>query len=222
MTDRVLLTSKAASLVAFLAAAYVAAQMMADIASLRLIEIAGWTTDGGTLIYPLTFTIRDLVHKVAGKRVARTLIFTAAGINVLMAGLFWLVANLPSTPDAGATTELFGQVLAPVWRIVAASIVAEVIAELIDTEVYSAWVSRFAKRHQWGRVLASNGVAIPVDSFLFAVLAFAGTVPLGIVWEIAFTNIVIKVAVTVLSIPLIYLVKPGRVVAAGAEEPIPA
>ena len=50
--------------------AYVAAQMMADIASLRIITIAGYAVDAGTLIYPFTFTLRDLVHKIAGKEAA--------------------------------------------------------------------------------------------------------------------------------------------------------
>jgi len=78
---------------------------------------------------------------------------------------------------------------------------------LIDTEVYSAWARRFGERHQWGRVLASNGVAIPVDSAIFVVVAFAGVVSSGDVWEIFATNVVVKGAVTVLSIPWIYFVR---------------
>lgn len=45
-----------------------------------------------------------------------------------------LVARLPADPGTGPQTE-FGQVLSPVWRIVLASILAEVISELTDTEV---------------------------------------------------------------------------------------
>ena len=41
--------------------AYIAAQMMADISSLRIIMIAGLSMDAGTLIYPLTFTLRDMI-----------------------------------------------------------------------------------------------------------------------------------------------------------------
>ena len=97
--------------------AYFAAQMMADIASLRIIEVGGWAVDAGTLIYPFTFTLRDLVHKIAGKSAARTLIFLAAGINLFMAGFFWLVAV---SPDQITGPQLeFGSVLAPVWGIVA-------------------------------------------------------------------------------------------------------
>jgi uncharacterized integral membrane protein (TIGR00697 family) len=186
--------------------------MLADVSSLKITEVAGFSMDAGTLVYPFTFTIRDLVHKAAGATVARWLIVFAAAINLFMAGLFWIVDALPLAADAGLPTELFGDVLAPVWRIVFASIVAEVISELIDTEVYRAWVARMGEARQWGRVLTSNAVAVPIDSALFAIIAFAGVLSGADVWEIFVTNVVVKGLVTLLSIPLIYLVKPQQVV----------
>ena len=182
-----------------------AAQMMADVASLRIVTIAGVTMDAGTLIYPFTFTLRDLVHKVAGVRVARLLIFTAAAVNAVMALFFWIVANLEPALEVGPQLE-FGKVLAPVWRIVASSIIAEVVSELLDTEVYRAWVDRMGHRHQWGRVLVSNSIAIPVDSVLFAFLAFAGTMSMAAVWAIIWGNLLVKFLVSFLSMPAIYWV----------------
>lgn len=188
--------------------AYVAAQMLADVASLRIISIGGQAVDAGTLIYPFTFTLRDLIHKVGGKSAARTIILLAAAINLFMAAFFWLVAALPADLTTGPQLS-FGEVLAPVWGIVFASIVAEVVAELIDTEAYSWWVARFADRLQWGRVLASNAVAIPVDSAIFVGLAtLFGVFPADVAWSILWVNIVLKGLVTLLSIPLIYTVKP--------------
>jgi hypothetical protein len=190
------------------ACAYVAAQILADISSLRIVTVAGLAVDAGTLVYPFTFTLRDLVHKIAGKEAARILIFTAAAINILMAGLFWLVANLPADPVTGPQAE-FGQLLSPVWRIVLASILAEVVSELTDTQVYHRWVERMGERRQWGRVLVSNGVAIPVDSAIFVVVAFLGVLPGGVVTEIFWANVIAKGLITIVSIPWIYLVKPA-------------
>jgi len=206
------LTTRAASVVALLAALYVAAQILADVSSLKLAEVGGMAIDGGTLIYPITFTLRDLVHKTAGKHVARLLIVTAAAINLFMAGLFWVVDRLPLVPQSGSQSELFGSVLGPVWRIVLASIVAEVVSELVDTEVYAKWARHFGERAQWGRVLSSNAVAVPLDSVLFVVIAFGGRVPFEVVREIILTNIYVKGLVTVASIPLIYAVRPRSVV----------
>ncbi|MGQ9814158.1 MAG: queuosine precursor transporter [Candidatus Roseilinea sp.] len=186
--------------------AYIAAQMMADITSLRIVTIAGLSMDAGTLIYPFTFTLRDLVHKVAGIKAARALIFSAAAINIFMALLFQVVAQLPPDPAVGPQVE-FGMVLAPVWRIVFASIVAEVVAELVDTEVYQLWVTRVTTRYQWARVLTSNAVSVPLDSLLFAWLAFGGELPAEVVWAIVLSNIVVKGATTLVSLPGIYLVR---------------
>lgn len=185
---------------------YVAAQIFADITSLRILFIAGLSIDGGTLVYPFTFTLRDMVHKTAGKEIARLLIFLAAGINLVMAFLFWIVSELPADTFIGEQTE-FGMVLAPVFRIVLASIVAEVVAELIDTEVYHYWVQRFGQQRQWARVLSSNAVSVPIDSAIFCIIAFVGMMPASVVWSIFAANILVKGAVTIISIPGIYAVK---------------
>jgi len=190
-------------------AAYVAAQMLADITSLKIVSLAGLSVDAGTLIYPFTFTLRDLVHKVIGRRGARLLIVAAAAINLLMAGLFWLVSRLPYDPAAGPQPD-WNAVLAPVWRIVLASIVAEVIAELLDTEVYHLWVTRVTQRFQWARVLISNAVSVPVDSLVFVWLAFSGLLPAEVLVSIFWANVLIKGGVTLLSLPAIYLVPAGR------------
>ncbi|MGB7338932.1 MAG: queuosine precursor transporter [Phototrophicaceae bacterium] len=200
MTDRTIRT------IVIVSVLYVSAQIFADIASLRILLLAGFSIDGGTLIYPFTFTLRDIVHKVAGASIARTLIFLAAGVNLLMAGLFWLVSVLPPDLEVGEQSE-FALVLAPVFRIVLASIVAEVISELIDTEVYSLWVKRFQERYQWGRVLISNAVSVPIDSAIFVAIAFLGDLPIEVVISIFFANVIVKGAVTIISIPGIYTVK---------------
>ena len=82
-------------------AAYVATQLLSDIASLKIVLFMGLSMDAGTFIYPLTFTLRDLVHKTLGATATRVLIFAAAFINLFMAGLFWFVAKLPVDPNAG-------------------------------------------------------------------------------------------------------------------------
>jgi uncharacterized integral membrane protein (TIGR00697 family) len=193
-------------------AAYAGAQMLADISSLKIAIIAGLAVDMGTFIYPITFTLRDMVHKVLGKKNAQTLIIAAAVINVFMAAYLAWTASVPSDPSWGLGTE-FSAILGPVWRIVIASIVAEVISEMIDTEVYHWFVTRITTRYQWARVLVSNSVSIPIDSFVFAVLAFAPlpgledhflTVPWIVVGQIFLFNLMVKYAVTLVSMPLIY------------------
>jgi len=185
--------------------AYVAAQMLADVTSLKIAKVGGFSIDAGTFVYPLTFTLRDLVHKTVGAAGARLLIVTAAAINLIMALLFAFTAALPPDPS-WPLQDAYAAVLAPVWRIVIASILAEVMAELIDTEVYRLWVERVTRRYQWARVLTSNSISVPLDSLVFCWLAFGGVLPNAVVWSIVVSNVLVKGATTLVSLPAIYLV----------------
>ncbi len=118
------------------------------------------------------------------------------------------VASVTSDPDWGLGAE-FAAILAPVWRIVLASIAAEVVSELLDTEVYHWFVTRITRRYQWLRVLVSNSVSIPVDNLIFAVGAFGWVLPWPVVWQIFLFNLIVKYGVTLVSLPLIY-VAPDR------------
>lgn len=193
-------------------AVYIAAQIIADIASIKVAEIASYAVDMGTFIYPITFTLRDLVHKTLGKRNAQVLIISAAVINLFMVLYLGLAAAAPSDPGGdpdGSFGAAYALVFGPLWRIVVASIAAEVISELLDTEIYHLFVTRVTRRFQWLRVLTSNAVSVPVDNAIFAVGAFGWVLPWTVVWEIFLFNLVVKGLVTLVSLPLIYVV-PDR------------
>lgn len=192
-------------------AGYVACSILANVMSVRILRIgpdwASFSIDAGTLTYPLTFTLRDLVHKVGGRHVARVVILVTAGLNVVAALAFWATSSLPADPAVvSAAQEWFGPVLNPVLRITAASVIAQVVAELLDTEVYHRFVQRFGHRWQWGRVLTSNAVSIPVDSVVFVAIAFGGVVPFSVAVSIVWANIVVKGLTSVVTVPLIYAV----------------
>lgn len=185
--------------------AYIAAQMLADMLSLKIALVVGFSIDAGTFIYPFTFTLRDLVHKLLGRAAARTVIVAAGVINLVMAALFAFAAWLPPDPTWPLQRE-FAAVLTPVWRIVVASIVAEIASEFTDTEVYHLWVTRVTRRYQWARVLVSNSASVPLDSLIFCWGAFGGQLPSATVWSIFWANVLVKGAVTLVSLPGIYVV----------------
>ncbi|HQE92624.1 MAG TPA: queuosine precursor transporter [Anaerolineae bacterium] len=189
-----------------LVAAYIAAQILADIGSLKIAWVAGFSIDGGTFIYPFTFTLRDMVHKLLGRAAARTVVIAAAVINLVMAAFFAFLGILPPDPT-WPLQDAFAGVLAPVWRIVIASIVAEVLSELLDTEVYHLWVTRITRRYQWARVLVSNSLSVPLDSLVFCWAAFGGVLPNAVVGSIFWANVLVKGLTTLIGMPGIYLVK---------------
>lgn len=186
---------------------YVASTLISNIASLRILSLGGFSLDAGTLIYPLVFTLRDLVHKIAGTVAARAVILISAIANIVMAGLFALIAKLPADMMVGPQLE-WVQVLSPSYRIVAASLVAMTIATLLDTEAYRLWVRRFGEKYQFGRVLSSNAVSVPVDSAIFCLIAFGGVLPGAVILSIFWANVLIKGATSLLTFPLIYTIRP--------------
>ena len=196
---------------------YVGAQVIAQVTSLKIGTVANRAVDMGTFIYPITFTLRDVIHKAAGRRAARIAIWTSAGVNLFLAAYLAWVAAWPSDASFPLGAE-YSAVLGPLWRIVIASLVAMVVSELIDTEVYHWWVTRITTRFQWLRVLVFNVVSIPVDNLIFAVGAFAPlfflsqyqrdqSLPWDTVWDIFWVNLAVKGLVSLASIPFIYLTK---------------
>ena len=46
---------------------YLSLQIFSDIGSLKIIKLFGYSIDGGTFLYPFTFTIRDLIHRLSSQ-----------------------------------------------------------------------------------------------------------------------------------------------------------
>ncbi len=193
---------------------YIACQLIADVAATRFVELGGVVMPAGTFIFAITFTLRDVIHKRLGKEWARQVIIVAAFLNILLSGYLWAVSKLPA-PVWFELSDSWTAVFAIVPAITIGSIVAELVSELVDTEVYHYYKTRFPNAPQWSRVLTSNVVALPIDTIVFSLLAFTllpplfGGVPIGFlaaVTQVASGQIIYKAAVTVLSLPLIYTV----------------
>ena len=186
--------------------AYVAAQLVADISNLRNLTLFGIGASAFSIAYPLTYTLRDMAHKLAGPHVARTLIIAAAVIYLIVQAFFAIISSLPPEMSPEESSAL-SQLLSPEWRFLMAAVVASVVSQLVDTEIYTRWVERFGSRHQWGRVLASNVIGIPLDRILFLLLAFVGTMSTDGLVEAFIGTTIVRLVFGIISIPGIYLVE---------------
>ena len=118
----------------------------------------------GTLVFGITFTQRDRVHRY-GRKAVYLMIFIAA-VGMVLESLF----------------------LGVEWRIIAASFIAIVLSETADTEVYH----KLLRRSWMQRVIGSNLVSIPLDSILFNLIAFLGVFQPLMLVAIIFGEIVTK------------------------------
>jgi uncharacterized PurR-regulated membrane protein YhhQ (DUF165 family) len=118
----------------------------------------------GTLIFGITFTQRDRVHRYGRKAVYAMILLAAVGMV-----LESLLLEVP-------------------WRIILASFIAIVLSEAADTEIYHQLLHR-----SWlQRVTGSNLVSIPLDSLLFNLIAFMGVFEPAMLVAIIFGEIVTK------------------------------
>ena len=146
---------------------YIAAVLIANYTATWFIPLPVFgLVSVGTLVFGVTFTQRDRVHRY-GRKPVYLMIFIAA-VGMVFESLF----------------------LGVEWRIITASFIAIVLSETADTEVYQKLLHR-----SWlHRVIGSNLVSIPLDSLLFNVIAFAGVFAPGMLMAIIFGEIVAKFA----------------------------
>lgn len=189
-----------------LIALYIACELIANITANKTIMVLGFSAPGGVFIYAITFTLIDLVNEHFGKQGARRVVYAAFAANVLFALYSAFILILPS-PSFFTGQEAFARVLGSTPRIVAASLLAYIVSSLIDVEVFDAWRRRIGG-YKWARVLASNAVSTAVDSSLFVAAAFGGMLPL---LPLIVGQYLIKMAITVVSLPLIYATRSLKV-----------
>ena len=137
----------------FITIAYVAVVAVSNLLVDKFIDLGAFgLLSAGTITFGITFTIRDLAHQASvqaglGRGPVFLMIGIAAVVNVF-------VAMATETPA----------------RFLAASFLAILISEVIDTEIYH----RLRSRSWLVRVLSSNAVSVPLDSSIFTIVAFLG------------------------------------------------
>jgi len=194
------------SLSAALASAFISLILLSNILSVKIISLLGLAMDAGTLLYPLTFAVKDIIQKKFGRKAARTTIWTSYGIMAFAFAVFWIVSKMPPDTSWG-NNEAFVMTLAPMGRLVVASITAGLLSELLDTAVFSKLWARF---NQLWVSFVSNSVGLVLDSVVFAVIAFAGVLPNDVVLQIILANFLVKLAISVIALPSILTVKPTK------------
>ncbi|HET6244147.1 MAG: queuosine precursor transporter [Bacteroidetes bacterium] len=160
----------------------------------------------GILPYPITFLITDLISEIYGRKKAN---------EVVIAGLFsslfvLLVVYIANEADAVAWSPLnnveFSKVFGLTIIAVGSSMMAYLLAQLIDIRLFHFWKKLTKGKHLWLRNNGSTIVSQLVDTAtVLLLLSFAKV----IAWE-KFTDLLIngflfKVLVALLDTPVFYI-----------------
>lgn len=189
--------------ITYVIALYVACNIIANVTAGKITQIGLFEVPAAIYIFALTFTLIDIINHSLGKQGARRVIYATLGANVLLAAYAYVAVKLPS-PVWFEGAESFNVVMSSTWRIVFASLTAFLVSGLLDVELFA----RLKEKLPLGwRVVASNALGTLVDSVVFICIAFIGVFPLQQIGMLILGQYVVKMAVTAVSVPLVYVAK---------------
>lgn len=183
-------------------------------------EPLSFNLTAGVLLWPVVFVMTDIVNEYFGERGVRRLSFLAVGMIAyaflmvfgairLVPADFWVLRELAD----GRTLDMqeaFEAVFSQGLWIIAGSIAAFLIGQLVDVFVFHQVKKRTGERWIWLRATGSTLVSQLVDSFVVLWIAF-GLNPatgwsLGRIVSIGIVNYAYKFAMAIVLTPVIYLV----------------
>jgi uncharacterized integral membrane protein (TIGR00697 family) len=188
-----------------IAGLFVAVLIISIIASAKVASVAGFNFDGGTILFPISYIFGDILTEVYGYKKSRRIIWLGFACLVMMALTLAAVQYLPAAkdwPNQGA----YEAVLGFVPRLVLASLIAYWAGEFTNSYVLAKMKIRTSGRHLWSRTIGSTVVGEGVDSLVFSLVAFYGTMPLPALLNLMGTIYVFKVLFEALATPITYKV----------------
>lgn len=185
----------------------------------------------GTLAFPLTFLLTDIVNEYYGRSVVRALTIVAITVLLVLQPVVVATVAVPTVSfnpavSAEQMEASVRNVLAPAWAIVVGSIAAFALGQWLDVLLFARLRRLTGSRALWLRAQASTFGSQLVDSFVVIFVAFVlipaalgqDPWPLGNATQVSTTNYVVKVGIAIASTPLLYLVHLGVVAWLGRSE----
>jgi len=181
--------------------------LTANVMAVKLIYLFGITIfDAGTIIFPITYMLGDVLTEVWGLKTARKVIWLTFGCMLFFTLFAWIAALLPYPPETEATANAYSQVFNIVPRITIASLVAFLCGQLLNVWTMFLIKKRTHGHRLWVRTIGSSLFGYIADTCLFVFIAFAGIVPLPDLVTMIVIQIAAKLLIEALSAtPFAYL-----------------
>ncbi len=132
--------------------------------------------DNGTLIFPLTYMLGDVLTEVWGFKTARKVIFITLLCNIFFIAFTSLGIILPTVSDQQVISEAYKTVFLQTPRILGASLIAFIVGEFSNSFVLEKIKQKTKGKHFWLRTIGSSVVGHFLDTSIFLIIAFLGVV----------------------------------------------
>ncbi|WP_456697447.1 queuosine precursor transporter [Aeromicrobium sp. P5_D10] len=138
--------------------------------SIGPVQIWPVISDGGAILFPLAYILGDVISEVYGFQAARRAILVGFGTAVLAFATFLVAIQLPAA-SFYENQEAFESVVWSGVQIVAASMIAYLVGQFLNSYVLVRMKARSAEPGLWRRLAGSTGVGEAADTFIFCAIA---------------------------------------------------
>lgn len=179
--------------------------LLGNIAVCKNVDIFGFATTAGNVLYASTFLVTDILSEKYGKKDAAKAV--AYSFSVMVLWMFGTQLILWFTPNANDyIQESLKVVFGLVPRITAASLIGFVCSQNLDVFLYHLIWSRTgnSRAKLWIRNNGSTLTSQLIDTVIFTFLAFWGVYPKPVFFSILITTYLFKALVALLDTPFMY------------------
>jgi len=201
-------TVRTSPLLLVLGALFVTVLLTSNLIAVKLVAFGPLILPAAVIVFPLSYLFGDVLTEVYGYAVTRRVIWLGFACNLVFV-LFILAAGaLPGAADAWdpAAQSAFERILGFTPRLLAASFVAYVAGEFVNSFVMARLKIATQGRWLWTRTIGSTLLGQGLDSAIFITGAFVGVLPSGILLRTILYQWGFKTAYEVLATPLTYAV----------------
>jgi queuosine precursor transporter len=180
---------------------FTATLLISNTLDTKIFTIAGLALPAGIVLFPLAYVFGDVLTEVYGYAASRSVIWTGFISLLLMVGSYELAGALPAAAF-WPHQEAFESILGHVPRIVAASVVAYFAGEFCNSYVVAKMKVKTKGAAMPVRFVLSTIVGQLVDTSLFVLIAFTGTMDTGALISITLSAWAVKVGWEIIALPL--------------------
>lgn len=186
-------------------AVFITSLITANIIAVKLVGIAGIIFPAGVIIFPVSYIFGDVLTEVYGYKRARQVIWLGFFCNLLTVVAIWLAQILPPA-NFWQGQSAYEQILGYTPRLLIASFLAYLVGEFANSFVLAKMKIATEGKWLWTRTIGSTLVGQGLDSLVFIVLAFWGTIPTSAMFLTIVTQWLMKSIYEAIATPLTYIV----------------
>lgn len=186
---------------------FVTNAVVAELIGVKLFTWGGFTQSVGIILWPVVFLTTDLLNEFYGKRVVRTLSVMTAVLVTYAFLVITVAIAVPAVDFSPVDYDTFQRVFGQSQWIIVGSILAFLVAQLVDVFVFFFIRQRTGHKMIWLRATGSTVVSQLIDTYIVQGVAFyiPGSLTFDQYMGVAFQGYLFKLIVAVSLTPLIYL-----------------